>query len=184
MPLPKTVSVFTTAIEPIDVHRIILEHTALVDKFNIISKLSAGGIVVRTLQAPNREEPFFGMISEDWKEEFSIVELRYKQNLTPYQPVLHVQLEEREEGTRIQIRCAKHKDMFELGFLYNIAGFLLLLGTIPIYSIRPNMAFFSLFFGIILLVYPKLRAQISLSEATTSAMNSFRSLPLSLNEED
>ena len=184
MSLPKTKSVFTTSLEPTDVHHIIQEHTALVDTFNVISKLSAGGIVVRTLQAPNREEPFFGMIAEDWKARISIVELRYKQNLTPYQPILHITLEELEEGTRIHIRCAKHRDMFEIGFLYNIAGVLLLLGTIPIYSVRPNMVFVSVFFGMALLVYPKLRAQISLAEATSSAIESFRALPLLLNEED
>ena len=60
------------------------EHVEEVEEFSIVAKLSAGGVVVRTLRAPKSEMPFFGMVGD----KLQIAELRYTHNLTPYQPLL------------------------------------------------------------------------------------------------
>ena len=81
------------------------------------------------------------------------------------------------------MQCAPHPKMFEFGLLYNLAGLLLLLGTIPMIVQRPDMAMISGFFGLLLLVYPKFRARISFDEACSSALRAFSSLPLELQEQ-
>jgi len=174
--------VFYSSQSPSEIHTKIRDHTALIEDFKIVSKLSAGGIVVRTLQAPKSEKPFFGKIEDDWQQKIELAELRYTRNLTPYQPIMYIELKENDQGTDIAIRCDKHPDMFELGFLYNLAGILLMLGTIPIYSVRPEISLLSAFFGVILLIYPRLRAKISYEEATESAMSSFQNLPLEIKD--
>jgi hypothetical protein len=162
-----------------EVHAILKTHVEEIEEFTIISKLSAGGAVVRTLRAPKSEKKFFGQCIE----EIRIAELRYKRNLTPYQPILRITLHNHDEGCEIFLHCAPHPKMFEFGLLYNIAGVLLLLGTIPMIVQRPEMAAISGFFGLLLLVYPRFRARISFDEACSSAVQTFVSLPLNIKKD-
>ena len=161
------------------IRTILLEHLEEVELFSIISKLSAGGAVVRTLKAPKSTKKFFGQCGEVIK----IAELLYTRNLTPYQPILSVTLNPHEKGTEILLHCAPHPKMYEFGILYNLAGVLLLLGTIPLIVQRPVMATLSGVFGGLLLLYPKFRAGISFDEACSSALDTFASLPLDLTED-
>ena len=145
-----------------------------VEEFSIVAKLSAGGVVVRTLRAPKSERPLFGVIAH----KVQIAELRYTHNLTPYQPIMTMQYEAVQNGGKVHIQLAPHPEMMDLGILYNIAGIVLLASTIPMMSIKPQLSVISAIFGVLLLVYPALRARISFDEACLSALFALSQLPL------
>lgn len=145
-----------------------------VEAFSIVAKLSAGGVVVRTLRAPKSKHPLFGMIAE----QIQIAELRYTHNLTPYQPIMTIQYETVQNGGKVHIQLAPHPEMMDLGVLYNIAGVVLLASTIPMMSIKPQLSMISAIFGILLLIYPALRARVSFDEACASALAALHTLPL------
>ena len=149
-------------------------HVEEVKEFSIVAKLSAGGVVVRTLRAPKSEMPFFGMVGE----KLQIAELRYTNNLTPYQPLLTMDYTPTDSGGCVDIQLAPHPEMMDLGILYNIAGLILIGATIPMMSIKPQLSVIAGIFGILLLIYPALRARISFDEACSSAIKKFQALPL------
>ena len=171
---------FTSPLSSDAVRRIITENTAPIEEFIIISKLSAAGVVVRTLQAPDTTQKFFGQLEPKIK----IAQVRYTQNITPYQPILRLEVEENNHETQIRVHCQKHPEMFELGVLYNIAGIFLLFATMQIMSIRPDMALLAGIFGVALLIYPSLRAKVSFNEATKSAIEDLNSLPLNMTSQN
>ena len=145
-----------------------------VEEFSIVAKLSAGGVVVRTLRAPKSTKPFFGIVEDT----IQIAEVRYTRNLTPYQPILSISYEQEDVGGTINVQLSPHPEMMDLGILYNIAGFLLIVSTVPILSVKPQLSVISCFFGVLLLVYPAIRARISFDEACSSAFKSIEKLPL------
>ena len=150
-------------------------HVEEVEEFSIVAKLSAGGVVVRTLRAPKSDMPFFGMVGE----KLQIAELRYTNNLTPYQPLLTMQY---SQNGAVEVVLAPHPEMMDLGVLYNIAGIILLGSTIPMMSIKPQLSLISGIFGVLLLIYPAIRARVSFDEACASAITNLKALPLGWKE--
>ena len=153
-------------------------HVEEVEEFSIVAKLSAGGVVVRTLRAPKSEMPFFGMVGE----KLQIAELRYTNNLTPYQPLLTMNYTPKDSGGTVEVQLAPHPEMMDLGVLYNIAGVILIGSTIPMMSIKPQLSLIAGIFGILLLIYPALRARVSFDEACASAITNLKALPLGWEE--
>ena len=171
--LTKTKTLHTSF--PLDVWKKNLrEHVEAVEEFSIVAKLSAGGVVVRTLRAPKSEQPFFGMVGSL----LQIAELRYTHNLTPYQPILNMEYIPKDTGGVVEVLLAPHPKMMDLGILYNIAGVLLIGSIVPMMSVKPQLSFIAGIFGILLLIYPALRARVSFDEACTSAIRSLEQLPL------
>ena len=150
------------------------EHVEEVPEFSIVSKLSAGGVVVRTLRAPKSALPFFGLM----EDEIHIAELRYTHNLTPYQPILTMTFTPVVSGGIVDVRLAPHTNMMDLGILYNIAGLILIGSIVPMMSEKPQLSLIAGFFGLLLLVYPSLRARVSFDEACSSALSNLEKLPL------
>ena len=156
----------------------LFDHVEEVESFSIVAKLSAGGVVVRTLRAPKSDLPFFGMVGD----KLQIAELRYTHNLTPYQPLLTMQYTPEDSGGRVEVQLTPHPEMMDLGVLYNIAGVILIGSTIPMMSIKPQLSVIAGVFGILLLIYPSFRARVSFDEACASATQNLERLPLGWNE--
>ena len=148
-------------------------HVEIVEDFKIISKLSDGGVVVRTLKAPQSERTFYGILDDS----VQLAELRYDKNLTPYQPIVRIGFE-KDSPTRVVLTATLPKKMYELGWIYNIAGGLLVLSSLPLYLSKISIGITATFFGAMLLIYPKLRAKISFDEATDSVFTKIKALPL------
>ena len=154
------------------------EHVEEVEDFSIVAKLSAGGVVVRTLRAPKSDMPFFGMVGK----KLQIAELRYTNNLTPYQPLLTMEYTPTDLGGNVEVKMEPHPEMMDLGILYNIAGMILIGSTIPMMNIKPQLSVIAGIFGILLLIYPALRARVSFDEACASAIKNLADLPLGWEE--
>ncbi|MEC7988299.1 MAG: hypothetical protein VX278_24240 [Myxococcota bacterium] len=156
------------------------EHVEPVDDFQLISKLSGAGIVIRTLAPPKSEAPFFGM----QEETIRIAELRYQKDLTPYQPIIKIQLTPRESGCTVSLSLAPHPKLFDLGWLYNATGILLLITSIPLFSQRLEAGLGALFFAFLLMVYPNMRAKISFEEAVASSLKRLKQLDLGWDQSE
>ena len=74
------------------------------------------------------------------------------------------------------------QQMMDLGVLYNIAGVILIGSTIPMMSIKPQLSLIAGIFGILLLIYPALRARVSFDEACASAIKNLKALSLGWEE--
>ena len=116
--------------------------------------MSPGGVVVRGISPPEEcETKFFGVIKE---RKFSIVENTEKQFVSPYQPILHGKI---ESGT-IMISPQMHPQAYPLLWLYTVFGSLLILLGVVIASEDFFIFALSLFFGFILIVFPRYRTKM------------------------
>ena len=156
------------------VRTIFEEHTCVIDSFRMISKLSGGGVVVRTLEAPKSDALFYGMISDT----IEIAELRYDSNITPYQPILKILLCEENGGCMLDIHFSLPKEYLDIGILYNIAGILIALSSIPLFRAGHPLTWVAILFGVIMFWYPILRSRISFADACSSALRKIQTLPL------
>ncbi len=146
------------------------------DEFRLISYLSPGGVVVRGISPPeNCETKFFGIINE---QKFSIVENTEKQFVSPYQPILYGKV----EGGKITISPQMHPQAYPLLWLYtSFGGLLILLGIVI--SLEDSFIFaLSLFFGIILIVFPRYRTKIHFEACLKTALISFENLPIDIEK--
>ena len=169
---------YFSPIQQSSIVQILREHTCEIDSFRVVAKLSAGGIVVRTLQAPDSDKLFFGILTE----KIQIAELRYNKDITPYQPLLHIVLREEGAGTRLDIHFAISSEFFDIAILYKIAGILLCLASIPLLFQQVYLALYALIFGLLLVIYPILRSRMTFAETCASAEQKLRSLPLELEQ--
>lgn len=134
---------------------IIAEDIALVPVFRFVSKLSAGGVVTRVLQAPYTELPFWGKVQDDM---IRMVQNIPSEKISPYQPIIQLQLQEKEQGTEIFVLLRPHKQasmfaIFELiGAVLCITAGLLAISQSPLGGV-------TIVFGILLALFPWLRAR-------------------------
>lgn len=160
------------------VRHIIQENTIRIDSFRMISKLSGGGVVVRTLEAPKGDTLFFGTI----KDTLEIAELRYDSNITPYQPILYIVLVEKEEGCVLDIHFSLPREYLDIGILYQIAGVLICSSSIPLFMEQHHLSIVAVVFGCMMFLYPIFRSRVSFAEACSSAQTKLQSLPLDMQE--
>ncbi len=74
--------------------------------FQLQSKLSPGGIVIRVLKSPKTERPFFGRVGDEGA--FSLALVPRGEALTPYQPILSGRVVADGPGSRIEAELAPH----------------------------------------------------------------------------
>ena len=61
--------------------------TEPVEEFRLVSRLSGGGIVVRSLEIPTTDKPFVGQVSD---KEIIIAQTLGLVNVSPYQPLIRI----------------------------------------------------------------------------------------------
>lgn len=126
-----------------------------VSVFRFVSKLSGGGVIVRVLQAPETDRPFWGKIQEN---RIRIVQNIPSQNISPYQPIVYLELEEAEKGTEISVLMKPHKDasmfaLFEwMGAILCVTAGLIALSQSPLAGV-------TIVFGLALGVFPWFRSR-------------------------
>ena len=167
---------YTTALSEDDFFSSLQKEVTHHDEFRLISYLSPGGVVVRGISPPdNCETRFFGIIKE---QKFSIVENTEKRFVSPYQPILHGKV---EEGT-ITLSPQMHPQAYPLLWLYTVFGGILIVLGIVISREDSFIFSLSLFFGIILIVFPRYRTKMHFEACLKTALTSFENLPIEIEK--
>ena len=167
---------YTTILSEDDFLSSLQREVTHIDEFRLISYLSPGGVVVRGISPPEEcETKFFGVVKE---RKFSIVENTEKQFVSPYQPILHGKI---ESGT-IMISPQMHPQAYPLLWLYTVFGSLLILLGVVIVSEDFFIFALSLFFGFILIVFPRYRTKMHFEACLKTAIASFENLPIKIEK--
>ena len=167
---------YTTALSDDDFFSSLRREVTHHDELRLISYLSPGGVVVRGISPPdNCETRFFGIIKE---QRFSIVENTEKRFVSPYQPILHGKV---KEGT-ITLSPQMHPQAYPLLWLYTAFGGLLILLGIVVYTEDSFIFALSLFFGSILIVFPRYRTKLHFEACLKTALTSFENLPIEIEK--
>ncbi len=139
------------------------------ESFQLISKLSGGGVVIRVLKAPKTERPFFGRVGDEGA--FRIAMVPRGEALTPYQPILHGRVLPAAEGSEVELHMAPHRQARTFSVLFGIAA--IILGSLSLVRLfaQPLIGVMGLFFAFGFAVFPTLRARqgfgVSIEETLT-----------------
>ena len=167
---------YTTILSEDDFLSSLQREVTNIDEFRLISYLSPGGVVVRGISPPEEcETKFFGVIKE---RKFSIVENTEKQFVSPYQPILHGKI----ESGSIMISPQMHPQAYPLLWLYTVFGSLLILLGAVVASEDFFIFALSLFFGFILIVFPRYRTKMHFEACLKTAIASFENLPIKIEK--
>ena len=123
--------------------------------FRFVSKLSAGGVVTRVLQAPETDLSFWGKIKQD---SIRMVQNIPSKNISPYQPIVHISFQKLENGTRISILLRPHKQASMFGIVEAVGSVLCVTAGLVTLSQSP-LAGLTIVFGLSLALFPWIRAR-------------------------
>ena len=137
--------------------------------FQLLSRLSGGGVVIRVLKAPKTERPFFGRVGDEGA--FRIAMVPRGEALTPYQPILHGRVLPADEGSHVELHMAPHRQARTFSVLFGVAA--IILGALSLVRLfaQPLIGCIGLFFAFGFAVFPTLRARqgfgVSIEESLT-----------------
>ena len=126
-----------------------------VPEFRFVSKLSSGGAVTRVLQAPETELPYWGIVKE---MSIRLVQNIPSKNISPYQPIVHLELKEVEEGTELSVLLQPHRQARMFAMLEFVGAALCIIAGLVGLSESP-MGGLTIVFGFLLAFFPKIRSR-------------------------
>jgi hypothetical protein len=146
--------------------------------FQLLSKLSPGGIVIRVLKAPKTERPFFGRVGDEGS--FTIAMVPRGERLTPYQPMIHGRvLDEGDSSSRIELKLAPHPQARTYSGVFGLAA--LMVGAVSLlrFFAQPAVALLGLFFAVAFAVFPTWRAKQGFGVSAAETLDLLRAnIPL------
>ena len=153
-----TRSVCLTSRHPPDALRAHLETLVepLDGGFTLMSRLSGGGIVTRTLRAPDTERPLFGRVTP---ERIRVALVHRDVDMSPFQPIATVRLDPDGGGSRVTLELGPHPNARSFGGIFAFGAALLLGASLFQFSCRPVVAVSGMGFAVLLAVFPHLRAR-------------------------
>ena len=126
-----------------------------VGAFELVHKLSPGGIVLQLLRTPVTGRGFWGRADHvNWH----IAQNRRRERVTPFQPLLVGRVVESGDGVRIEAELAPHPNVRSWSWLYMLAGAILLVGGAIKATADPGIAAALAGLGVLFAVFPHLRA--------------------------
>jgi len=146
-----------------------------VDSFGYVAKLSGGGVVVRTLAAPQTDKPFYGKVHS---EGFSIAESRFQHQLTPFQPLIHGVKRQGVKGVVFEVTLKPHSKARIMSGLHALGGGMLLIGGIIVFPHRLEIAVLTFCIALMFFFFPGFRARISFNAGCEQALLALKSLSL------
>lgn len=147
----------------------------VVSEFRLISKLSGAGVVVRVLETPEGEEPWFG--KQQSPTEWRIAQKLDSKDISPYQPIGVLTLEEVQSGTKVRIQWAPHRDVNILAVAELVGGILCIIsGLVGLQS--NSIAIGAILLGLFLVVFPRFRAQWNATRELERAREAIQQLPI------
>ena len=86
------------------------------EDFRLVSRLSGGGIVVRSLEMPTTDKPLIGRVSD---KEIVIAQTLGLVNVSPYQPIVRIV----SQGATVELTFRPHSDVYLMSPLEWLGGF-------------------------------------------------------------
>lgn len=126
-----------------------------VGPFELVHKLSPGGIVLHLLRCPVTARSFWGRADHD---KWHIAQNRRSERVTPFQPLLLGRVVESGGRVRIEGELAPHPKVRTWSWLYILAGVILLAGGAIKVGSDPAIAAALVALGVLFAVFPHLRA--------------------------
>ncbi|MEC7949351.1 MAG: hypothetical protein VX265_17420 [Myxococcota bacterium] len=124
--------------------------------FTLVSKLSGGGIVTRTLRTPETELPLFGRVEAD---RIRIALVHRGVDISPFQPIVGVVIEASGRGSLVALHLAPHPNARTFAGAFALCAILLLLAAAVQFSAKPGIALAAALFALALGLFPHLRAR-------------------------
>ena len=129
------------------------------DEFQLIFKLSDGGIVTRAIRPPAGESPFFGRSEQDVKKlHVWMVQRRGNENITAYQPICKLFAAPQGAATRVEIEWAPHLDIDRFNGIYFLGSAACLVAGIVGIQANP-LAWIAVFLAPIVWLFPSWRGR-------------------------
>ncbi len=144
--------------------------TEPIEEFRLVSRLSGGGIVVRTLEVPKTDKPLIGKVSD---KEIVIAQTLDPVNISPYQPIVNVVFQE----TSVELTFRPHPDVYLLSPVEWIGGCVCIAsGAVGI--LQNPLAALAILLGIAIVVFPRYRARWSFDKELKRMKSGLQELPI------
>jgi len=144
--------------------------------FTLVSRLSGGGIVTRTLRAPDTDRMLFGRVTA---ARIRVALVHRGIDTSPFQPIVSVGLVADGEGSRVELELAPHPNARTLGGVFALGAVLLLGASLLQLVAQPVVALTGVVFAMVLGGFPHLRARHGFrrdAEAVVQALGSLLEL--------
>ena len=169
-----------SSLAPAEITSILIDNIHPVKDFALVSKLSGGGVVVRVLERPETDKSFFGK-RHGTQNRFDIVQNIPSVVITPYQPIVQISYEQAtdDQGSHISFYYTPHPQANILSFAEWIGGGLCCVAGLVGMQSNP-IAVIAVFFGLLIIFFPRIRAQSSFQMEVQRCVTAVQSLPLSV----
>ncbi len=146
-----------------------------VEEFRLVSKLSGAGVVVRVLEAPKTSSTWFGIRKSPTT--WMIAQRLDSIEISPYQPIGTVLLDQLDNGTSVSIEWNPHPDVNMLAFAELLGGGLCIISGL-IGMISNPIAVWAILLGVVLVFFPKYRAKWSTQLEIERVRKAMQTLPI------
>ncbi len=144
--------------------------------FQLVSRLSGGGVVIRTIRAPQTDRTWLGDVGEHG---FRLVLVPHGEALTPFQPILRGRWTAADGRADLRLDLAPHPGARLFPALFLVAGGVLVLAGLLLLLTAPPMGLMALAMGGLLLLFPQIRARHGFALACQQSLDALeQDLPL------
>lgn len=138
--------------------------------FTFVSKLSGGGVVVRTLRAPVTDLDWFGSVSEAG---FRLAMVVRDRSGSPYQPLIGGQVTPHAGGCAVDLELAPHPDARAYAVFYTVGGVLLGGASLLGFTHSVPTGAVGLVFAFLFLAFPGFRARVAFGHECQKVLAAF-----------
>lgn len=150
-------------------------------EFQLVSKLSGAGIVVRVLQSPDTPLPFHGQVEQ---ASFALTLATRGQQMTPFQPIVHGRVHAASQGSELTLDLRLPKGVATLEWAGKLFAALLILAAAPGLATGTYAAALLLPFAALSWVFPGLRARYSFAHDCRRTLDTFEQAVPGLHREN
>ena len=156
---------------PTDLHARLARHVEPAVEFPLVSKLSGAGIVIRTIQPPPTDRPFFGTLTPAG---FKLAQVLRSEGLSPYQPILEGSVAPSDAGSTVRLTLRPHQDARVFAVAFAVVGIGLIVAGGLGFADGNGTGAIAALFGALFLVFPRFRALHGFEQGCASAEAALR----------
>jgi hypothetical protein len=148
------------------------EEVEEVERFRLISKISGAGIVTRVLSAPDTKCAFWGKTIGD---NLRIVQNLPSVNLTPFQPIVYLDIVQKNDGSDIKVLLKPHSNASMFSFAEYLGGTLCI--TAGMVALQQNpLGISGIILGGLVILFPRWRAKKSFELEASRCIEAIKKL--------